>query len=59
MPRWHVQELGDQEGLRVALRHSGDYGVVLPADHLEGEVLQLTALDELEALAEAEAEAER
>ena len=56
--RWHVQELGDQEGLRVALRHSGDYGVVLPADHLEGEVLQLTALDELEALAEAEAEAE-
>lgn len=50
--RWHVQQRGDQEGLRAALRHSGDYGVVLPADYLEGEALQLTALDELEALTE-------
>lgn len=54
--RWHVQERGDQEGLRVALRHSGDYGVVLPADYLEGEALQLTALDELEALTEQDGE---
>ncbi len=50
--RWHVQERGAQEGLRAALRHSGDYGVLLPADRLEGAVLELTALDELEALEE-------
>jgi len=51
--RWHVQQRGDQEGLRVALRHSGDYGVLAPADYLEGAALGLTALDELEAVEEA------
>ena len=54
--RWHVQQRGNQEGLRVALRHSGDYGVLLPADHLEGAVLELTALDELEVVEETSVE---
>ena len=54
--RWHVQQRGDQEGLRMALRHSGDYGVLAPADYLEGAALELTALDELEAVEEADAE---
>ena len=54
--RWHVQQRGDQEGLRVALRHSRDYGVLVPADYLEGAALELTALDELEAVEEADVE---
>ncbi|MBK6433876.1 hypothetical protein [Candidatus Amarolinea dominans] len=54
--RWHVQQRGDQEGLRVALRHSGDYGVLAPADYLEGAALELTALDELEAVEETDVE---
>jgi hypothetical protein len=49
-----VQEFGDREGLRWALRFSGDYGVLVPADHLEGAVLELTSLEELEPVEEGE-----
>lgn len=50
-----VQELGDRDGLRQALRFSGDFGVLVPADHLEGAVLELTSVEEIEALEEDEA----
>ncbi len=47
-----VQERGDREGLRTALRFSGDYGIIVPADHLEGAVLDLTSVEELEPVEE-------
>jgi hypothetical protein len=50
-----VQELGDREGLRQALRFSGDYGILVPADHLEGAVLDLTSIEDMEPVDEAAA----
>lgn len=46
--RWRVQVRGDEEGLRSVLRHAGDFGLLMPADSLEGAVLGLTAPADME-----------